>query len=684
MTIEYKPPLAIHFIWNPADEEFVGKILDAVRSSFARDVDRPFSRGLNIPLFFYSSENPSQLPLHSPEQQAAKDIVFVFASVNTLGRESWKSYINQLSLSNTLRAVPIAIDRDGLGHGSDGILRNLNFLRSYEWLGDLREQRVVLAMAHEIYRYGFVKIDKEDHGRCSSIKIFLSHAKAGDTGFLHAESIYKFIDTTNMSRFFDATEISPGFKFDEEIIKHIKESTLVAIGSDAYSSRYWCQREILCAKQQQRPIIAVDCLQDFEDRVFPAGSNVPCVHVSPDIPISEPDILRVLTATILETIRHFHAQKSLEYYQSQNWIDNDCAIISRPPEIRQVIALKNSGKQKVCYPEPSLYSEEADWLSYFEVDAFTPLWSKAEDGALDNCRIGISISDNPTGNYSTHHLHADHLKRLSQDLARHLLARAGTIIYGGDLRKDGFTQFILDEAITLKARLNTDNIHVENHLAWPLYISDPEVVAWRAKYSGVIKSVEHDIPSDIEKDIDKNIFIAPSGTENKYVWSRCLTQMRETSIETSDARICAGGKLAGYHGKMPGVLEELIISVEKDKPIFLLGAFGGVVGEVCKIITNKSIAEPITEHWQITNNVGYFKLQEKAEQDNHNADYPNITHILNGISVEDLARSSGLNSDDYQRLMASPFVDECVHLVLKGLKTLASASKCKEMEGHDE
>jgi len=63
-------------------------------------------------------------------------------------------------------------------------------------------------MAHEIYRYGFVEISENDHGKCSSIKIFLSHAKAGDTGRLHAESIYQFIDSTNMSRFFDATETS--------------------------------------------------------------------------------------------------------------------------------------------------------------------------------------------------------------------------------------------------------------------------------------------------------------------------------------------------------------------------------------------------------------------------------------------------------------------------------------------
>jgi len=674
MHSEYKPPVAIHFVWHPSDTEAVTPVLDAVRTSFARDVNRPFSRGLNIPLFFYSSETPNCPPLNMPTQQAEKDVVFVFTSVNTLGREVWKSYINQLSFSNTLRALPIAIDTNGLGHVNEGSLQNLNFLRSYDWPEDLRDQWAVLSMAHEIYRHGFVEINESDKGKSSSVKIFLSHAKAGGTGCLHAESIYKFIDNTNMSRFFDATEISPGFNFDEEIIKHIKESTLVAIGSDAYSSRYWCQREILCAKQNNRPIIAVDCLQEYEDRVFPAGSNVPCVHVSPEAPISERDILRVLIATILETIRHHHAQKSLEYYQSQNWIDTDCAIISRPPEIRQIIKLKESGKQKVCYPEPSLYSEEADWLSYFKIDAFTPLRSRSEDKYLNNYRIAISISDISPNNYASHHLHADHLKRLAQDISSHLLARSGIIIYGGDLRKDGFTQFILDEAIALKNRLNTDDIHVENHLAWPIYISDPEIIVWRAKYNRVMKSIEHEIPDDIETDVDKSTFLPPNGVNNKYIWSRCLTEMREQSVVTSDARICAGGKLMGYQGKMPGVLEEIIISIEKNKPIYLLGAFGGVVGEVCKSIRNKAITEPLTEQWQITNNVAYFDLQKKSKTENKNANYTNIKFRLESIICEELAKSSGLNCKDYQRLMESPFVDECVHLILKGLKVIYDSS----------
>ncbi|HAV10212.1 MAG TPA: hypothetical protein DCX22_01135 [Dehalococcoidia bacterium] len=305
------------------------------------------------------------------------------------------------------------------------------------------------------------------------------------------------------------------------------------------------------------------------------------------------------------------------------------------------------------------------------VDAFTPLWSSSEDRSLKGLRVGISISESPSEGYTKHHLSPDHLKRLAQDIARHLLARSATILYGGDLRKDGFTQFILDEAIVLKNRLNTDDIHVENHLAWPLYVADAEVTAWRAKYNSVMKSAEHDIPIGIKALVDKDNFLNPDNAKNKYIWSRCLTEMRNESIKTSDSRICAGGRLSEYKGKMPGVLEEIHIAMIKNKPIYLLGAFGGVVGEVCETILSGSIAESLTESWQVFHNAGYRDLQDTAKVEKQQADYESIKIQLETVDIEDMAKNAGLCKDEYLRLMRSPFVDECVYLVLKGLKNLA-------------
>jgi len=670
MNREYTPPLAINFIWNPSDSKKVAPILDVIRMSFARDKDRPFSRGLNIPLFFYSSQNSDEAPSdYHPEQLAKNIIIFVFTSANTVGRKEWRSYIEGLPQSSSVHIVPVAVDSDGYGHG--GSLTGLNCIRTNDWPVENRDLHALVALAHEIYRFGCKSIPLEDKGIKSSITIFLSHSKAGGTGKRHSEQIKKFIDNKNMNRFFDANEISPGYHFDQEIEKHIQDSTLLAIESDAYSSRYWCQREILIAKQNNRPVVVVNCLDDYEDRIFPAASNVPCVHISSTVPICERDILRILSAAIIETIRYFYSLQSLETYRLAGWIDKDCELTARPPEIRQVLNFKKNSKQKICYPEPPIYSIEADWHEALEIQAFTPLWSLPERDRLAIERVGISISDVLSEGFSDHHIHADHLVRLAQDLARHLLARSATLLYGGDLRPSGFTEFILDEARILKERLvesGKATPHVENHLAWPLYVTDPEITAWRARYYQVMDTVEYEIPSDVAADLDKDTFLPPNTARNSYIWSRCLTEMREKSISSSTARICAGGKLSGYKGKMPGVLEEIVLALNAKKPLFLLGAFGGVVGDVCGLILTDEVPETLTEDWQISHNQGYSDLQALARFSGHDSDYELITESIQKLSISELSSRCGLDDKEYKRLMISPFIDECVHLILKGIK----------------
>ncbi len=671
MSIDYAPPMTISFVWNPADFITVGPILDAVKTQFARDKDRPFSRGLNIPLFFYSSNNPDEVASDYPGSQGRQNVTFVFTSVNTLGRVNWKTYIEALPLSETQHLVPVSVDRSGLNHA--GHLKGIHCVRAFDWPSEDNDLHAIVALAHEIYRFGLKAIDATKAGKSESISIFLSHAKRGETGRLHAEELKRFIDNTNMNRFFDANEISPGYRFDEEIEVRIAESTLLAIESDAYSSRYWCQQEILSAKKNDRPILVVDCLEDYEDRIFPAASNVPCVHVASNLPIKQRDILRILSSTIIETIRFFLAKQYLQEYKAIGWIPNDCEICARPPEIRQVLRYKGEGIKHLCYPEPPVYSNESDWHEALDVHIFTPLWSVADRDSLSGERVGISISEVAGDGYATNPLDQDHLVRLAQDLARHLLARSATLLYGGDLREGGFTEFILDEAMILQDRIGAEVPVVENHLAWPLHLASPEVIAWQAKYSQVMLTAQHDIPRDISDRVDANTSLEPVTPENSYVWSRCLTQMREESIASSTVRVCAGGKRLGYKGKMPGVLEEILLALATGKPIYLLGGFGGLVADVCEVIIGGIVPDALSEQWQQLHNSGYADLQDIARSNGRAADYGEILGALQKAGVSDLASLSGLSEQDYCRLMTTPFVDECVHLILKGLKFRAEA-----------
>lgn len=672
MKQQIVPPLAVHFVWHPNDN--INTTIMDFRRYLTRDIDRPFSRELNIPTFLYSSQKRSHPPSNSPKKLAKKDVIFLFLSANTLMISSWKEYINSLPERKNYHLVPVAVEHEGIGHTSEGRLKSLNCIRMFEWNEDFKKEYAIFYLSHELYRFGLKNINLLESGIDSSIRLFLSHAKKGDTGLKHAKAIKKFIDNSNMQGFFDVNDISSGFKFDEEIEKHIKRSTLIAIESDAYSTRYWCQREILTAKREKRPIILVNSLEEYEDRVFPAASNIPCVHITAE-PLNDKDILRILIAALLETIRFEHARKLLTYYRNQKWIDQNAVIFARPPEIQQIVEIlkknKKSNNLVICYPEPPLYKEETEWADYFNITVSTPLWSSDKKSYKNKkFRIGLSIADYQPDGYDKQNQDLDELKRFSQSLARHLLANKHTLIYGGDLRNDGFTQFILDEATVLRDRLQLDKLFVENYLAWPLNVKQ-ENLKWYANYNTVVKPVSASIPDDIKSLIhDISTFLPPDCLENKYIWSRCLTTMREESIKSSDIRILVGGKFENYLGKMPGVLEEFLIAYKQDLVIFLVGGLGGLTKKLCISIKNRKIEEEFTEEWQINHNNAYKDLQKIASQHGKHTDYDNLKEVIENITIPILAERAGLTNEEYERLMTTPFIDESIYLILKSIKNL--------------
>lgn len=672
MKQQIVPPLAVHFVWHPNDN--INTTIMDFRRYLTRDIDRPFSRELNIPTFLYSSQKRSHSPSNSPKKLAKKDVIFLFLSANTLMIPSWKEYINSLPERKNYHLVPVAVEHEGIGHTSEGRLKSLNCIRMFEWNEDFKKEYAIFYLSHELYRFGLKNINLLESGIDSSIRLFLSHAKKGDTGLKHAKAIKKFIDNSNMQGFFDVNDISSGFKFDEEIEKHIKRSTLIAIESDAYSTRYWCQREILTAKREKRPIILVNSLEEYEDRVFPAASNIPCVHITAE-PLNDKDILRILIAALLETIRFEHARKLLTYYRNQKWIDQNAVIFARPPEIQQIVEIlkknKKSNNLVICYPEPPLYKEETEWADYFNITVSTPLWSSDKKSYKNKkFRIGLSIADYQPDGYDKQNQDLDELKRFSQSLARHLLANKHTLIYGGDLRNDGFTQFILDEATVLRDRLQLDKLFVENYLAWPLNVKQ-ENLKWYANYNTVVKPVSASIPDDIKSLIhDISTFLPPDCLENKYIWSRCLTTMREESIKSSDIRILVGGKFENYLGKMPGVLEEFLIAYKQDLVIFLVGGLGGLTKKLCISIKNRKIEEEFTEEWQINHNNAYKDLQKIASQHGKHTDYDNLKEVIENITIPILAERAGLTNEEYERLMTTPFIDESIYLILKSIKNL--------------
>lgn len=669
--MNYSPPLSIVFIWHPADAHIVSPIIEYCYSQLSRDINKPFSRSMNMPIFFRTTSQkclPAKIDIVSD-----KTLVFVFAS-KEFADDSWVNYISDIPQNDSVIVIPIAIDK--LALKLNDIFEGKNFIRAYEFDPQFIKDYLFVSIAHEIYRWALNKdSDKTALGKDSAIKIFISHAKDGKNGIILATDLKRFIDNSQMRHFFDATDIAPGYKFNDEIIGHIKSSTIIAIHSDTYSSRYWCQREILCAKEYNRPIIAVDTLEEFEDRRFPFATNVPGVHVHINSKTTKSDLLRILSSALLETVRFFYSELLLEEYKHEGWIDNDVELRARPPEVSDIEKIffcdGNDIKYKhksIVYPEPPLYTEELNFLSGLGIKVSTPL--TIDFRPLHGKNVGISISEPSDEELISIGQYNKHLVQLSQDIARHLLARNATLLYGGDLRPSGFTQFIFEEAQALKIRMQSQSsIHIKNYIAWPIYKNDTmDMKIWKAEYKPVAEMVELPYPEDV-KDIvpSKDYFLPPTNSQNLFVWSRCLTEMRKKMIEDSNARICAGGRHSGYKGRMPGVLEEIIIAIEMKCPLFLLGGFGGVTASVCKLIQNGIPPEELTQDWQIQNNAGYKELLDfcSSRDSKYSVDYNLIAKIIKSADL-----NNGLSKEDNCRLFTTPFIDEALNLIFKGLRSL--------------
>lgn len=669
-----KQPLSVVFVWNLADNKVVKPILEHCSNLLSRDIRNPFSRSINLPIFYYTTLEKG-VPESFDHLNSDKIIIFAFISKEVIIQSEWTNYIHNLNKISNGVVIPIALDKYAFNIGFP--TNQKNFIRFFEFTSNPID-KIFISIAHEIYRYALNENFQEIlNGRDNSLKLFLSHTKEGKRGVKLAEKLKEFIDNSQMRNFFDATDISIGYRFDEEIKNNIKESSIIVIHSDTYSSRYWCQKEILTAKAEERPIISVNIIENFEDRNFPFASNIPELRVKYNDGISEEDLLRILSCAIVETIRFFYSKKLLNSYCNNS--EDKVKIICRPPEVADIQKLLSyeNGKintvyKSILYPEPPVYLEEMTFLEKIGVKAYTPLTIDLDE--LNEMKVGISISEPSKEEMIEIGQNKSHLSILSQDIARYLIARRAQLIYGGDLRPGGFTEFLFNEAKILKSKLNDQTFNIINYIAWPIYENDDEELKlWKAEYHEIAEMREVKYDTDVsDLIINENTFLPPTTRQNLYVWSKCLTKMRKEMIDECNVRICAGGRKTGYKGIMPGVLEEILIAIEKGLPVFLLGGFGGVTSSICKLIQNPDIElEDLTLDWQINNNSGYKEMLDYAthRENKKIEDIVNYKEIKEKIKEIDITKN-GLSLEENYKLFTTPFIEEAIYLILKGLKSI--------------
>lgn len=277
--------------------------------------------------------------------------------------------------------------------------------------------------------------------------------------------------------------------------------------------------------------------------------------------------------------------------------------------------------------------------------------------------IGISISESDNLNelgYGVAHLNDSMI-----EVARYIVSLGGKLAYGGDMRPKGFTELIFDLLAYYKA-----DKELQPHERFYSYLAYPiSTTLTDEKQTELIQNVSFikiSPPSDIDKVYAKDLFekLTP---ENLYIWSRCLTKMREEMEATCDARIFIGGAIRKFKGKCPGLLEELLIAIKYNHPVYLVGAFGGITREAIEALNGKEPDCFSNEfYFGNTDYKNMISIFNKKHPDK-SVDYKKYLSTLQSVGLKGIGEQNGLSEEDNLRLTITPHISEVVYLILKGL-----------------
>ena len=410
-----------------------------------------------------------------------------------------------------------------------------------------------------------------------------------------------------------------------------------------------------------------------EDRHFPYLGNAPSIRW-PFGAVNRCEL--VIEAALREVLRNAYFIEHVRTLKSAGLLPETCVEIGTAPEMltyRNLLRAKKCDRTKpsvLLYPDPPLGDEEIDVLDDINPDniVFTTPTAvaaqpdpKATGTPLKSRIIGISISNSP--DLPSRGMSLEHLEDAMVECARYLLAQGGSLAYGGDLRPGGFTTILFELARSHNRAGSTERIH--NFLAWPIHLRiDTDL--WK-EYLDEIRSYKISPPADLG--VDAVNYLAPDDAAGRYAWARSLTVMREEMDRKVDARVLLGGQVNGFKGKYPGLLEEALLALRSNKPVYLIGGFGGCTRLIVDTVKGGT-PEAFTEAFQQRQDPLYEGLaaryQDASSQGRTTAiDYAGELEYLRQRGVGGL--NNGLSEAENEVLFVSRSLPEIVYLLLKGL-----------------
>ena len=255
------------------------------------------------------------------------------------------------------------------------------------------------------------------------------------------------------------------------------------------------------------------------------------------------------------------------------------------------------------------------------------------------------------------------------EVARYLMANGGTLLYGGHLKNEGYTRLFAELSYQYKF-LNDTAFRFVNYFPFPNSISlTLEIRANFVKQQ--VEPVIIEIPEHLGA-IDKQREYDPfKNIEDKFIFSECFSDMRNIMAQNSHARIVVGGKQSKFLGYMPGIVEEAYYSLKANKPVYIIGGFGGAAKSLSKVICSE-LPKELTNEFQYNDEILQNFKKEYQDKASVPMDYDKLIHFFKQFNLEVFSELNGLSIDENLVLFESQNIHEIVFLIMKGLKKISN------------
>ncbi|MGW4159956.1 hypothetical protein [Streptomyces sp. NPDC004788] len=456
--------------------------------------------------------------------------------------------------------------------------------------------------------------------RDGRLQVFVSHTRqtaAPDEpvgpGAL-ADLVMSVIGRTRVHAFLDAVSLQPGEDFTRRLYESAGHGAFLAVMTDLYSTRHWCLEELWTAKQAGIPIVMLDALTHGEKRASSLTGNARRVPVRRlEEGWSEQDVFRGVNLLVDDYLSYAlwrHQSTSLRRYVDESTTrmsfhapeaETLTAELKRhaqtatAPSTRHRFSVLHSGAP--VRPTEAARLRDVASLRGLAFESMTPQQFVALDrnrmrknggtymsdalptDALKGMRISISVAT--SADLDRLGLAETQFRTVLGELAQLVVTAGGKLAYGGNLRQDGYTLFLIEQMRTYAPSSRP----LLNCLAWTEHrkLSLSELDFHREQFGRygeiVCLSVDGE-PVDPAAGRGE----APAPEADAEIRHRALTGMRRYLMRHADAHLLLGGKRGGFRGALPGLVEEALLALEAGLPIYLAAGYGGVTAEIARAL----------------------------------------------------------------------------------------------------